>query len=441
MSNKPRTPRKSPTLAMESPANTGLSSEQPGLIANHLSAPQSPNNLANYVPGLMNADPESPVSHMQISHSFIKTTTSSQSSLVSSNPLGPEETTPKRSQLMMTPESSPVASRLDVHNRTKQVFSLLALNSSTDHCAPDSNPPSTPRMIISSNAMDSLIQTIPPRKTQTHSPSPDEQHTSCSWLSSPFVAKSSSTTMPATPRASTMPPPVSTGVVSSKTGAPVNVVAHLEEAQHHHSLAHHHQDPPPPTEKELRKRKRLDAFRAQDQNSNLDSTISRLYPIEIKGKGCILLKVPTDPNESLGLNINFNSSTSPSPTKHRKKSDLPTAKERRAAAAAALLKESADRKNFGQLTNQEYLPRHLSRVYAFGSRSSCSALTYPSARLARSSPPADGVSYTETTQPYAGHNVQIVVQLARTSFMITNSHWNIILWLTLEQWHGDSAKQ
>ncbi|KAE9397826.1 hypothetical protein BT96DRAFT_49799 [Gymnopus androsaceus JB14] len=423
-SNQPRTPRKSPTLAMESPANTGLSSEQPRLVANryHLPTPQSPNNLASYVPGPTNTGPESPVSHMQISHSFIKTTTSSRSSLVSSDPLGPEETTPKRSQLMMTPESSPVASRLDVHNHTN-------------------NLPSTPRTIISSNAMDSLTQPTLPRKMQTRSPSPDEQHTSRSRLSSPFVAKSSSTTMPATPRASTTPPPVSAGgeldrihnaiqaqhdelenrrpeylkrasvdlmdldepqdgdrfgsigitdspvkgrriklfqetseesfeeslmaggygryrtaewvrqpqpiVVSSGTGAPVNVVAHLEEAQHHHSLSHHHQDPPPPpTEKELRKRKRLDAFRAQDQNSSLDSTTSRLYPVEIEGKGRVLLDVPTDPNENLGLNVNSNSSTGPSPTKRRKKSDLPTAKERRAAAAAALLEESAEKPNW-----------------------------------------------------------------------------------------------
>ncbi|KAE9397855.1 hypothetical protein BT96DRAFT_1020515 [Gymnopus androsaceus JB14] len=63
----------------------------------------------------------------------MKTTPSSQSSLVSRDPLDPnsEGTTPKRSQLMMAPESSPAASRLDAHNHTKTRTSSNAMDSTS----------------------------------------------------------------------------------------------------------------------------------------------------------------------------------------------------------------------------------------------------------------------------------------------------------------------
>ncbi|KAJ4485381.1 hypothetical protein J3R30DRAFT_3439093 [Lentinula aciculospora] len=117
-------------------------------------------------------------------------------------------------------------------------------------------------------------------------------------------------------------------VVNAGTGAPVNVVAHLEEVQQH-------TPPPPVTEKEIRKQKRLNAFRSSS------SALSRLYPVEIEGKGRVLLDVPTDPNDVDGLPV----SKKRLPNKRKRKAE-PTAKERRAAAAAAAAEESVEKPNW-----------------------------------------------------------------------------------------------
>ncbi|KAK0444941.1 uncharacterized protein EV420DRAFT_1573523 [Desarmillaria tabescens] len=53
------------------------------------------------------------------------------------------------------------------------------------------------------------------------------------------------------------------------------------------------EEPPPLTEKELKKRKRLEAFRSENQ---LHHGPSRLFPVELEGKGRVLLDIP---NESL----------------------------------------------------------------------------------------------------------------------------------------------
>ncbi|KAF9006762.1 hypothetical protein BDZ89DRAFT_1079638 [Hymenopellis radicata] len=53
------------------------------------------------------------------------------------------------------------------------------------------------------------------------------------------------------------------------------------------------EEPPPPTEKELKKRKRLDAFKSDTSSHSGPST---LFPVELEGKGRVLLDIP---NESL----------------------------------------------------------------------------------------------------------------------------------------------
>ncbi|SJL05416.1 uncharacterized protein ARMOST_08783 [Armillaria ostoyae] len=53
------------------------------------------------------------------------------------------------------------------------------------------------------------------------------------------------------------------------------------------------EEPPPLTEKELKKRKRLEAFRSENQ---MHHGPSRLFPVELEGKGRVLLDIP---NESL----------------------------------------------------------------------------------------------------------------------------------------------
>ncbi|KAJ4477887.1 hypothetical protein C8J55DRAFT_561459 [Lentinula edodes] len=119
-------------------------------------------------------------------------------------------------------------------------------------------------------------------------------------------------------------------VVNAGTGAPVNVVAHLEEVQQQEAPSR------PLTEKEIRKQKRLDAFRSSS------SSASRLYPVEIEGKGRVLLDVPTEHND---IDTSLATSKKRTPGKRKRKAE-PTAKERRAAAAAAAAEESAEKPNW-----------------------------------------------------------------------------------------------
>ncbi|KAJ3988242.1 hypothetical protein F5890DRAFT_1433907 [Lentinula detonsa] len=413
----------------------------------HLPTPQSPNDLAYYVPGHIN-DPESPsVSHISHSSSRFLGEPSTGTSFLDWTP----RRSPAKIQHFMTPESSPFASRFDVHD------------SFSTRSAPSKQLPP-------SNDMQSPISSFTPPTIprQTPSPSPSEPHSS--RLSSPFMAKasrpssvsprdsnhgmvSSFTTMPngvasssvistppvspplasgsnSAPSSSTTPPvggelhrihqaiqqqhddleyrrpdylmrtkrtisEVDPGshmedenpaererfssvgimespmkgrriklfqetseesfeeslmaggygryrtaewvrqpqpiVVNAGTGAPVNVVAHLEEVQQ--------QEPPPPlTVRELRKQKRLDAFRSST-SGRLSS--SRLYPVELEGKGRVLLDVPSERND-----IDALAASKKRPAGKRKRKAEPSAKERRAAAAAAAAEESAEKPNW-----------------------------------------------------------------------------------------------
>ncbi|KAF5382815.1 hypothetical protein D9757_007278 [Collybiopsis confluens] len=443
---QPRTPRKNTSFLPPTEDSGGdLSTSNndlpahPRVISNlysHLPTPQSPNNLASYIPGLTSA-PESPMSHFSYS-------------LTSARSLEPPlDSTPKRTPLLtqqiMTPESSPFAGRSDILNNRSTPATPL------------------PRTLPSSSGMESYISLNSPLR-KTPSPSPSSEPLS-SQLSSPFVAKASIPTKnsrpssaspnavldtaelslppisslmstppisPLLPSSSTEPPALAGGelerihqamqeqhdVVESRrpeylkrtkrtlsdsdptammeddgsaerggyssvgimdspmkgrriklfqetseesfeeslmaggygryasfhlylfsarylfiplaTGAPVNVVAHLEEVQQE-------VPPPPPTEKELKKRKRLDAFRSSATVSS-----SRLYPVDIEGKGRVLLDVPTERSD---VETAAAAARKRTPGKRKKKAE-PTAKERRALAAAAAAEEAAEKPNW-----------------------------------------------------------------------------------------------
>ncbi|KAF5361693.1 hypothetical protein D9758_007324 [Tetrapyrgos nigripes] len=114
------------------------------------------------------------------------------------------------------------------------------------------------------------------------------------------------------------------------TGAS-NVTARLEEAQPEEA-------PPPPTEKELRKQKRLAAFR-----SDSAASLSKLYPVELEGKGRVLLDVPNDQAAEEFYVVGGKRRLPGS--KRKKKSEL-TAKEKRALAAAAAAEDSLMKPNW-----------------------------------------------------------------------------------------------
>ncbi|KAJ7585782.1 hypothetical protein C8J56DRAFT_828881 [Mycena floridula] len=80
------------------------------------------------------------------------------------------------------------------------------------------------------------------------------------------------------------------------------------------------QPPPPPTEKELKKRKRLAAFQIDHDGTN-DNLPTKLFPVQLEGKGRVLLDIPNEsyiPEPSLGVKKR-------PPTRRRKKGE---AKER-----------------------------------------------------------------------------------------------------------------
>lgn len=92
----------------------------------------------------------------------------------------------------------------------------------------------------------------------------------------------------------------------------------------------------PPTEKELKKRKRLEAFRSDSGISK-----SKLYPVEIEGKGRVLLEYPNEDN--IGI-------SEPTPSKKRnrrkKKGAEPTAKERKPLATPISFEEAIEKPNW-----------------------------------------------------------------------------------------------
>lgn len=111
-----------------------------------------------------------------------------------------------------------------------------------------------------------------------------------------------------------------------------NIVQQLERVQE-----------APPTEKELKKRKRLAAFRSGIQESGVRT---RLVPVQLEGKGRVLLDMPSDEHRDPG-------SPEPSPSKKRganrrkKKGAQPTTREKKAlASATATLEEVNEKPNW-----------------------------------------------------------------------------------------------
>ncbi|KAG6841545.1 hypothetical protein C0991_009910 [Blastosporella zonata] len=99
---------------------------------------------------------------------------------------------------------------------------------------------------------------------------------------------------------------------------PSNVVSALEQAQ----------EPAPPTEKELRKRKRLTAF---TERTN-DDGVTKLHPVELEGRGRVLLDIPPDGNE---ISVVEGSPSKKKGTTRRKKRGELSAREKKAQAFAA----------------------------------------------------------------------------------------------------------
>lgn len=101
--------------------------------------------------------------------------------------------------------------------------------------------------------------------------------------------------------------------------------------------------PPPPTEKELKKRKRLEAFRSSRSEP---ATRTKLYAVELEGKGRVLLDIPNELPQVPG-------SPEPSPkkraSKRKKKPETPVKDTKRTSfdqAASFAVDEPSDRPNW-----------------------------------------------------------------------------------------------
>ncbi|KAJ6455779.1 hypothetical protein C8R45DRAFT_1035632 [Mycena sanguinolenta] len=110
----------------------------------------------------------------------------------------------------------------------------------------------------------------------------------------------------------------------------------------------------PPTEKELRKRKRLEAFRSNETtNTSGDAHTSKLFPVILATMGRVLIDTASEEN-------GFASSTDSSPTKNgggkramaaankkaKKKAQEPSAREKKLAMAAAAIDEATEKPNW-----------------------------------------------------------------------------------------------
>lgn len=114
-------------------------------------------------------------------------------------------------------------------------------------------------------------------------------------------------------------------LVTPGPAGPSNVVTILEEAEE-----------APPTEKELKKRKRLAAFRGE--RTPYDEPSTKLYPVELEGRGRVLLDVPAEEPSALA-DPEPTSSKRKGSSRRKKKGTEPTAKERKALAMAAAAAE------------------------------------------------------------------------------------------------------
>ncbi|KAF9014897.1 hypothetical protein BDQ17DRAFT_1535660 [Cyathus striatus] len=112
-----------------------------------------------------------------------------------------------------------------------------------------------------------------------------------------------------------------------------NIVNLLEEVE----------EPPPLTEKELKKRKRLEAFRSSPSKGK--GSNSKLYPVELEGKGRVLLDVPNEEHASPAT-------PEPSPSKKRagsrrkKKGSEPASRDRKGATGDSNVDEPLEKPNW-----------------------------------------------------------------------------------------------
>ncbi|KAF8151918.1 hypothetical protein K438DRAFT_1864745 [Mycena galopus ATCC 62051] len=112
--------------------------------------------------------------------------------------------------------------------------------------------------------------------------------------------------------------------------------------------------PRPPTEKELRKRKRLEAFRSNETtNTSSDAHTSKLFPVNLATMGRVLIDNVSEEN-------GFASSADASPLKNgggkravaaankkaKKKTQEPSAREKKMAIAAAALEDATEKPNW-----------------------------------------------------------------------------------------------
>ncbi|KAJ7479961.1 hypothetical protein B0H11DRAFT_1262200 [Mycena galericulata] len=113
--------------------------------------------------------------------------------------------------------------------------------------------------------------------------------------------------------------------------------------------------PRPPTEKELRKRKRLEAFRPNETTNTSDSPTSKLFPVNLEGKGRVLIDSLSEEQgfistEDSSTPKNGNGGKRPSAAaikKAKKKPHEPSMREKRAMIlAAAAFEDSTDKPNW-----------------------------------------------------------------------------------------------
>ncbi|KAF9455790.1 hypothetical protein BDZ94DRAFT_1230581 [Collybia nuda] len=115
-------------------------------------------------------------------------------------------------------------------------------------------------------------------------------------------------------------------LITPGPAGPSNVITTLEEAEE-----------VPPTEKELKKRKRLAAFRGE--RTPYDEPSTKLYPVELEGRGRVLLDVPAEEPGSV-IDPEPTPSKKKSSTRRKRKGAEPTAKEKKALAMAAAAAEN-----------------------------------------------------------------------------------------------------
>ncbi|KAJ6573800.1 hypothetical protein DFH09DRAFT_1456006 [Mycena vulgaris] len=113
----------------------------------------------------------------------------------------------------------------------------------------------------------------------------------------------------------------------------------------------------PPTEKELRKRKRLEAFRTNETtNTSSEPHASKLFPVNLEGKGRVLIDTlseehgfatfPVDPSPSKNGNAGKRAAATAN-KKAKKKTQEPSAREKKAMMlAAAALEDSSEKPNW-----------------------------------------------------------------------------------------------